>query len=150
MVNFQKVIKAVIVILLLLIPSVSYSRNNKFIGSYKATDKVAKEIAIKIAENYEVTRIRNVRIGKNKILGVEVFIKTNAGRTYYSIYKLRSKDEYYSYLNALKKWEDMSKGKIGRNYVVREDILLKYSTHITEKVKEDIINKFVSFFNARQ
>ena len=144
--NFQKVIKAVIVILLLLIPSVSYSRNSKSIGSYKATDKVAKEIAIKIAENYEVTRMRNVYIGKNKIPGVEIFIKTNAGRTYYSVYKLRSKDEYNSYLNSLRKWEDMSKGKIARDYVVSEDIFLMYSTHMTEKVKEDIINKFVSFF----
>ena len=144
--NFQKVIKVVIVILLLVVPSVSYSRNSKFIGSYKATDKVAKEIAIKIAENYEVRRIRNVHIGKNKIPGVEIFIKTNAGKTYYSIYKFRSEDDHNSYLNALKKWEDMSKGKVGRNYVVREDILLMYNSNMTEKVKENIINKFVSFF----
>ena len=144
--KFQKVIKAVIVILLLAVPLVSYSRNSKFIGSYKATDKVAKEIAIKIAENYEVRRIRNVRIGKNKIPGVEVFIKTNAGKTYYSVHKFRSEDEYNSYLNALKKWENMSKGKIGRNYVVRDDIFLMYNIDMTEKVKEDIVNKFVSFF----
>ena len=145
MINFQKVIKAAIVISLLVIPLFSCSRKSKFIGSYKATNKVAKEIAIKIAENYEVSRIRNVRIGENKIPGVEVFIKTNTGKTYYSVYKLRSKGEYNSYLKSLRKWEDMSKGKIGRNYVVRKDMLLKYSSDITEKVKEDIVNKFVSF-----